>query len=117
MGMPVSFEDRLARSRALMEAKGIKHGTPPLHRLLWRLGFAVPPPLFLPPWANVAIMGVTFAVGWGILTWLMDGAPSGLAVIGRIVGSLLAGAAFGAIMAWFVRRTAHKHGLPSWEEV
>jgi hypothetical protein len=115
--MRMSFQDRLARSRALLETKGIRRGTPLLHRLLWRLGFAMPPPLFAPPLVNSAIMGLFFAVGYGILTWLLDGAPGGSGVPGRIIGSLLAGAAFGAIMAWVLRRTARKHELPSWEDV
>ncbi|WP_051249491.1 DUF6404 family protein [Inquilinus limosus] len=113
----MSFQDRLARARALLETKGIRRGAPLLHRLLWRLGVAVPPPLFAPPLVNAAIMGLSFAVGYGILTWLMDGAPGGSAMPGRIIGSLLAGTAFGVMMAWLLRRTARKHGLPSWEEV
>lgn len=113
----MSFQDKLARSLALLEAKEITRGAPPFHRLLWRLGVAVPPPLFAPAWANAAIMGLFFAIGWGILTWVMDGARGGPALIVRIAVSLVAGAIFGSIMAWFVRRTARKHALPSWDDI
>src|SRR5579871_3999358 len=89
--------------------------TPPLFRLLWRLGYEIPPPHFLNFFANLLVMGVPFGVFWSGSMWLLlwkgrIGAGAMLSV------TLLAGGLFGLFMAAYYRLAARKLKLPSWED-
>ena len=44
---------------------------PPLVRVLWRIGFDAPPPHFASFTCAAVVSGVSFAVVWGLLMWLM----------------------------------------------
>ena len=87
---------------------------PPLYRVLWRLGFDVTPPPFAAFWSNVLIPGVVFAVGWGVLMWLMMWRDRPL--IFTIIASVSAGASFGFFMAAYYRWRGRKLRLPRWED-
>jgi len=97
---------------------------PPFFRLLWKLGLDVPPPLFLGFRKLALLMGSFFGVLegplWGILMWLsvwQGELPAAVAVALTIFQAVLAGAAFGIVMAWYLRRRAAQLGLPSsWED-
>lgn len=97
---------------------------PPLFRLLWALGLAVPPPLFLEFRKLALLMGTGFGVLWGPLwgvgmwLWVWQGEiPAGVAVSMTLFTAVLAGLSFGLLMAWLARRQAARLGLPSsWEE-
>ncbi|MDE2112733.1 MAG: hypothetical protein KGJ79_16450 [Alphaproteobacteria bacterium] len=94
---------------------------PPLHRLAWRLGIMVPPPMLAGFVFNLLLLGTIFAVLWGLSMALVmplfkpvTAAMPGLVVI---VASLAAGAMFGFFMALYMRsKTAH-YDLPSWQSI
>jgi len=97
---------------------------PPLFRLLWKLGLDIPPPFFLGFRELALVMGTFFGVVegplWGILMWLslwQGELPAAIAVGLTGFEAVLAGAAFGSVVAWYSRRKAVQLGLPSsWED-
>ncbi len=56
-----------------MEAAGVPAGErgPPIHRLLWSLGIALPPPVLAGFWHNFVLMGSWFGALWGAMMWLL----------------------------------------------
>ncbi|MCF7752708.1 hypothetical protein KQ945_18255 [Bacillus subtilis subsp. subtilis] len=102
-----------------MQAAGVPTSlqAPPLHRLLWRVGMVMPPPLLAGFAANALLMGVFFAVGWGVLMVPLFGliVPlSTLAILGSAGG---AGALFGVIMALVMRYQQQRYPLPAWRSL
>ncbi len=89
---------------------------PPLYRLLWRLGFEVPPPHYAGFWPLAIFMGVFFAVLWGIFMWFFLWRSEDMPAAIAIGSSLLAGALFGVGMAAYYRSAASKLALPHWED-
>jgi Family of unknown function (DUF6404) len=93
---------------------------PPLFRLLWALGLEVPPPFFLGFVKLAALMGTSFGALWGVLmwVWLWQGAiPASVAATMTVLAAVFAGIIFGVVMAWYMRRTAERLGIPSsWED-
>ena len=112
-----TFEAKIGRALAWTDARGIGRSTsaPPLHRLLWKLGVPLPPPLMAGFALNALFMGGFFGVAWGLGMWLLfwrgQGLPSGLA----LVAAIAAGVLFGLAMAWVLRRQARRHGVPAWD--
>lgn len=94
---------------------------PPLHRLCWRLGILIPPPMLAGFWFNAGLLGVFFAVTWGaIMTFffpLVLGIPTGRTLPVMAVAALGAGVFFGLTMAIIARRKAASHDLPSWQSL
>jgi len=89
---------------------------PPIYRLLWWLGLEVPPPHFAGFWPLALSMGLFFAVTWGLLMWLLLWRSEDMPIAVGIVTSLLAGLAFGLIMAAYYRWRASKLALPRWDD-
>jgi hypothetical protein len=94
--------------------KGIGRYTaaPPLHRLLWRLGFDVAPPPFATFWSNALLMGVSFAVAWAVIMWLAVWRD--LPLISALIVSGVTGAFVGLSTAAYYRWRWRKLGLPHW---
>jgi membrane associated rhomboid family serine protease len=90
---------------------------PPLHRLLWRLGFNIRPPHFAGFVSNFLATGTWFAVVWGAIMWFAAWARRGMSVGTAISTAIAAGTIFGLLMAYYYRRGARKHSLPSWSEI
>jgi Family of unknown function (DUF6404) len=88
---------------------------PPLFRLFWKLGLHLPPPFFL-SFGNLAlVMGTCFGVLeiplWVILICLS------LSPGETVVVAVLTGAAYGLVMAWYLRSKAARLWLPSsWKD-
>ena len=92
---------------------------PPVFRVLWKLGIAIPPPLFMSFWSILGLMGFVFAIVFGIFVallltamWLMG--IENVPIMQALVATLCAGLLFGAIMATYFRYQARKLRLPSW---
>jgi hypothetical protein len=117
---PGEFDHRGRVEAYIDEMAGLGIGTytsaPPLFRLLWALGFEIPPPLFLTALPLTLIAGSMFAIFWGLgmslVVWRSSyGLPAWL-VLGVAV---LAGLLFGACLAAYYRWKARSLSLPSWE--
>jgi len=89
---------------------------PPLLRLLWRLGFDVPPPHFGTFWSNALSMGAFFAVAWGLLMWFLFWSHQGMPPVIAFASAGAAGVMFGFAMAGYYAYGNRKHNLPSWRD-
>jgi hypothetical protein len=109
-------EKRLAALEQLSRT-GIMKGNyaPPLFRLLWKLGFEVPPPHFRSWAANFGTLALWMALALSLLRWLWPsllGGPSLLGLLETVLISLF----FGIAMAFYYRHGARKHNLPAWRD-
>lgn len=86
---------------------------PPLLRLLWKLGFDVPPPHFSSFARNFVFEGVYFGVTWGVPWWLFTQffLAGSIAIFWPACG---AGLFFGFFMAAYYAYGARKHGITRW---
>lgn len=102
-----------------LDAAGAKRAmsAPPLYRLFWRLGWGVAPPILTGFAANVLTMGAWFGIGWGVAMWLLVWRSSGLTGIGMATMAVIAGLAFGVLMALMLRYQRQRLGLPLWKDI
>lgn len=96
-------------------------GTPFFWRVLWRLGFKIPPPLFMSFRSVAWTVGGFCAVFWGLFMLLpFPWAPANLDWRVRLIILVPFATAFGAFFglrtAKYCRSVAQKYGLPSWGE-
>ena len=94
-----------------------RHSAPPLHRLLWRMGFNAPPPILASVASNALLMGTWFTVGWGVLMWLLVWRNTHMPAGGAVFSALLAGVLFGLLMAVVMRVMRLRRGLPLWRDL
>ena len=102
-----------------LDAAGVqrRHSAPPLHRLLWRMGINAPPPILASVASNVVLMGIFFALGWGVLMWLMVWRNTNLPIAIALFSALMAGVLFGVLMAVVMRVMRLRRGLPLWRDL
>lgn len=114
----MTHAEKLQRMYRHMAALGVSPNTaaPPAWRLLWRLGFDVPPPLFLGFWPLAISMGTVFGVLWGVSMWLLMWARQGVPVSLALAVAVGAGVMFGLLMAAWLRRAARSYALPLWAD-
>lgn len=91
---------------------------PPMHRLLWRMGLRVPPPLLASFSANVLLMGGLFGLLWSVLwqalMWLLfELGPFPLAI--TVGSAVMAGLLFGLLMALLMQYQRRRYRLPAWK--
>ncbi|GAB4088786.1 DUF6404 family protein [Hydrogenophaga soli] len=113
------FESKRAEALRLLMATGIRESNyrPPILRLMWRLGFRVPPPNFM-SFARVAgAAGVFVGVGWGAAMWLLQWRAMNVPLSVAFWGSTLVGVFFGLCMATYYAHGRMKHHLPPWNSL
>jgi hypothetical protein len=94
--------------------KPARMGAPLLWRLLWWLGFELPPPLFLGYWSLTLILILLLAAGWGVMMWLLQWQFTNMSFAGVIAASAAFGLLTGPLMGWLTKRESKKLQLPSW---
>ncbi|HSX65549.1 MAG TPA: DUF6404 family protein [Pseudoxanthomonas sp.] len=112
------FNVRLQQALVLLETKGLgkNNYAPPLFRLLWKFGVKAPPPHMAGFAFNGLLMGTFFGVFWALLMWLLLWDRQGTPMALGAVAALFAGTLFGLTMAWYTRYSAHKRGIPRWQD-
>lgn len=90
---------------------------PPFLRLMWRLGFIVPPPHFAPFWFNAISSGIYFGIVWGVLMWFMSWSRQDMGLADALIAAASAGVLFGASMAVYYAHGKRKYSLPSWNDL
>ncbi|MFZ6710621.1 DUF6404 family protein [Undibacterium sp. TC9W] len=102
----------------LLEKTGIMRSNyaPPYFRLLWRMGFDVPPPHFAQFWQNALFSGCFFATGWGALMYFFVWSKTPVPVTNMLTSAVIDGVLFGLALASYYAHGKRKHGLPSWQE-
>jgi uncharacterized protein DUF6404 len=114
----MTHEEKVALAISDLTTRGVSKGTvaPPLFKLAWKLGIAIPPPHFLSFFGLALLMGSFFGVLWGLLMCFAFWSRTGLSTRGALIASLAAGVLFGLAMAFYYRRKARKLNLPLWCE-
>ncbi|TGW22734.1 DUF6404 family protein [Stenotrophomonas maltophilia] len=101
-----------------LDGKGLARvqSAPLLHRVLWRMGIALPPPILAGFGTNALVQGLLFGLFWTALMWLMlwQGSERPLALL--LAAGLLAGALFGVVMAALMRSLRRHRKLPDWKQ-
>ncbi|MEQ9453843.1 MAG: DUF6404 family protein [Phycisphaeraceae bacterium] len=112
----MTHSEKVACFEGLLRERGfwIANAIPPATRLLWRLGFKVPPPYFLSFWVLFFWSGGFFGVFWSFWMWLIMWRGVMPVPMMVVIGGLM-GVAFGLIMAINSRRQARRLGLPAWD--
>jgi hypothetical protein len=116
--MPSHYEPRYQAALRAADAAGLSRviAEPPHLRLLRRMGLQPRPPHFAAFSTNFMAHGLPFALIWGVIMWLLvwgGTVPPATAA----VAALLAGIAFGLVVAFLYRGTAERKGLPRWEDL
>ena len=89
---------------------------PLLHRMLWRAGIALPPPILAGFGVNALLQGLLFGVFWAALMWVLlwQGSERPLPLL--LAAGLLAGVLFGLVMAALMRSLRRSRRLRPWRE-
>lgn len=100
----MNFERKKARAIAILEGKKMRRRkyAPLFLRVLWRMGFKIPPCPALPFasfWQRTLIIGIPFALIWGTVMWLTVWRIESLSSLDALIRSLVVGIAVGATMA------------------
>jgi len=113
-----SYPPKVSVALEMLANNGMKRRSyaPPIYRLFWRLGFAVPPPHFAGFLTNCVNSGIVF----GVLTWIcllaVFNAPADL-VPQFLEFSAAAGLLGGVARAVYFRHVARKYHLPPWSSL
>jgi len=89
---------------------------PPFTRLLWKLGYEVPPPYFLPFRTAVLHAGAFFGLGFGGVAGAVLCFVHGMPLFIWPFSVLISGASFGPCMACFWAIQRRRLGLLRWSE-
>lgn len=117
--MEDSYEDRLARALAELDASSISalNYAPPMFRMARRLGLKPRPPHYMSFRRAVLLLGPAFGVLWGGLMWLLQWQDAEVPTVVVLLASLLAGTLFGLAMAGYYRWAGSQAGLSKWEDL
>jgi hypothetical protein len=116
----MSFENQRAHALAILTNTDVwPRGSyaPLLFKLLWRLGFRIPPPHFANFWLTVVVYGAAYCAISGPLVWFVVSSQGGIAPITAAYASLRTGAVFGLFVAAFFAYGRYKYKLPSWQSL
>jgi hypothetical protein len=114
---PLTHNEKTIHLIEALRERGVGQYTtaPPHYRLLWRLGWETPPPMFQRFLPQFIASGTYFAVTWGPLMWLFQWRYQDISVADAMITSVGTGAIFGLAMAIYFRWKARNFGLPEWE--
>lgn len=117
--MTDSYEDRLGRAMAQLEASSISrlNYAPPMFRIARRIGLKPRPPHYISFTRAVLLLGPTFGLMWGALMWLLQWQSAEVPTAVMLFASLLAGGLFGLAMAGYYRWAGAQAGLSKWEDL
>ena len=115
----MSFETQRVQALAILAKTGIWRSNyqPPAIRLLWWVGFEVPPPHFARFWSVVIAMGVWFGLAWGLIMWFLVWSHQGMSPLFAAITAVVAGALFGFYMAAYYAYGRRKYKLPEWRSL
>ena len=115
----MSFESRRAKALELLKATAMwpSNYEPPILRALWKLGFKIPPPHFVPFWKTTLFASLWFGGVWGIVMWLTVWSSQGVALSAALCIAAAAGLFFGLSMSLYYAYGRRKHRLPEWSSL
>ncbi|WP_426577686.1 DUF6404 family protein [Xenorhabdus stockiae] len=115
----MTFEQRKARAIAIMESKKMwrSNYAPPLLRILWKMGFKIPPFPFASFWQIAIPSGIWFGPAWGLLMWFIVWRHEDMPPVLAIISGISAGILFGVLMAACHRWIKKRNNLPDWDSL
>jgi len=102
-----------------MKSKGVRtwDSAPPISRLLWKLGFEVPPLMFIDSKVSGIISGILFGISFELLSLVpLFGTPRQFSIYTFIIEGLIVGSLFGYVMATWYKHQYKKYNLPDWKD-
>jgi len=102
-----------------MKSKGVGtwDSAPPIFRLLWKLRFQIPPPLFINYKTWRLYYGISFGLGYEILSLFpLFGTPRQFSIYSFIIEGVIVGGLFGYFMAMWYKHHNKKYDLPEWKD-
>ena len=119
MAASAQFKATLIRALNELESTGIarKRFQPPLHRILWRLGFEVPPPHYCTFIYNLVFCTFWFSVLWGSLMAIVFWSRNPMPMSAAVLAASMIGLPFGIGMALYYRHGATRHQLSHWSDL
>ena len=113
--MPDEYRSRMLTIVEELHAQGMGRYTaaPPAYRLAWRLGIRVPPPIYQSFFSFAFRAGAGFAVGFGLLMWILFWRSEQHSLMRVLLTSIIAGVVFGLSMAAVYRSQRKRFRLPA----
>jgi Na+/H+-dicarboxylate symporter len=90
---------------------------PPVFRALWRIGFDIPPPHFVPFWKVTLFAAVLFGGVWGAFMWLTVWSRQGLSIMAAFCTTATLGICLGLITALCYAHGRRTYRLPAWSSI
>ena len=114
----MSFESRRAKALDLLKSTGMVRSNyePPLLRALWKIGFEVPPPHFVPFWKLTLFVAVWFGGVWSVFMWLTTWSGQGVAWTTLCIPALV-GTVIGLSLSLYYAHGRRKYRLPAWSSL
>jgi len=96
---------------------GTSRTSPLFFRLLWKLGFQIPPPLFINYKTRGLIIGIFSGIGFELLHLVpLFGTPRQFSIYTFIIEGLIFGSLLGYSMAMWHKHQNEKYDLPDWKD-
>jgi hypothetical protein len=114
------FEIKKEKALGLLQATGMRQSVymPLILRLLWRLGFRVPPPHFVRFRVLALVSGLYFAIVYRLVIWFVDCIIRGRTQsIYPWVFTAIAAVIYGVGISMYYDDGRRKHQLPSWSSL
>ena len=114
----MDHDEKVKRYLARTDALGIKRiqAAPPLHRVAWRAGIPLAPPLCMSFGGLALLFGSFFALSmyFVLRAPFWDHTPESR--MATAVGALVGGVIYGLLMAAVFVGLRQRHGLPLWND-
>ncbi len=113
------YPPRVRAALQYLDQAGIprRHSAPLLHRLLWRFGLGLPPPILAGMLPNALVMGSFFGITWGAFMWLAFWQRMQMPPMLAAGSALMAGVLFGGAMALYMHFWRRRRKLQRWSDL
>lgn len=114
----MTFDEKVQAHLAQARKHELAAGTaaPLLWRLCWKLGWQLPPPMFLGFGTLALVCGSFFGSIWGVAMYWLAWRGQGLGLLACLGWAALGGLLFGLMLATLIRRNARRLKLPAWQD-
>ncbi len=113
----MTHDQKVAEFKRILRVRGywISNAIPPVWQLLWKLGFKIPPPYFLPFLTGAIWTGTLFSISLFVIRWLVAWYIPQTMNLSDVVIIIIAGIFFGISMSITWRNKSQKLHLPDWD--
>ncbi len=113
----MTYPEKVAAWNDFIKARGISKGYSQFPNILYiRLGREPAPLMFWQAWQVTVLLGINYAVGWGILMHYFAWNKADMPIEAQLLTTAIAGLCFGGLMTLLIKRQKKKNELVSWEQ-